>query len=216
MKRLSLFLIIFSAVMTPPPPAYAADFDIPSAVSNLYSHVTNTYTNPFITSVTGIKPGSVQAQQAGRTIAQWTGGIVNVPVKLMFGKDLSNPGKETVNGLNRITSITPWEAVTYGAFIAAPLIPGAVSAAGTAAADPDIVPFITMASKAATVIKEGAETVGALFVLHEINVGLNSNDSWTGQVLKAIDKHTNIIPPVIHIGGFTITKIPQKNTGRIR
>jgi hypothetical protein len=110
--------------------------------------VIGSITNPIITAATSIQPGSYAAQQAGRTIASWTGGIVNVPMKTIWGRDLDNP-KKILTGWNRITSITPYEAATYGLFVSAPLMPYAASAItkSLSSASSTLTPFFTESLK---------------------------------------------------------------------
>jgi hypothetical protein len=61
-------------------------------------------TNPIIERATGIKPGSPAAREAGKTINSQTGGLFNVPIKVIWGRDLNNPGRK-LEGLQRINAL---------------------------------------------------------------------------------------------------------------
>jgi hypothetical protein len=87
-------------------------------------------TNPVITTLTGIQPGSAEAKQAGTTIADWTGGVVNLPMKVLLARDLNNPDKE-LSLTERFSSITAWETITYGAFAATPMLASALAPLGS-------------------------------------------------------------------------------------
>ena len=94
--------------------------------------VANHVTNPAITAVTGIQPGSLQAQQAGKAFNQCTWGYFNGYIKAMYGKDLNNPGKPAIDGIGaRLGSVTPLEAIMG---VGIPLSPGIPAGAGAVAA----------------------------------------------------------------------------------
>jgi|GEM_PF-7062959 len=140
-------------------------------------------TNPILTRFTGIQPGSREAKQLGRDIYSWTGGIFNVPMKVLIGKDLSNPDSAQLQGWNRISGVTPAEALTYGLVVGSPLLmaaPGVISATGAGswyagtstlnlAVNPTLNAALNIAGRAAVTgaLHAGAANAGSLLLSGE-------------------------------------------------
>ena len=92
--------------------------------------------NPVMSYITGVQPGSQGARDFGRGCNDILGGIVNVPTKVLLGRDLANPYAAPLRGFSRITAVTPTEGINYGLFVGAPAIAKAVHLAGFSNAVP--------------------------------------------------------------------------------
>jgi len=84
-------------------------------------------TNPVIEKVTGIKAGSAEAKASLQSLHKWIPAPVNLAIKASIGKDLDNPYASTKQGYDKITSITPKEAVIGALEVGFPLIGKGVS-----------------------------------------------------------------------------------------
>ncbi len=79
-------------------------------------------TNPVIEKVTGIKAGSAEAKSSLQVLHKWIPAPVNLAIKASIGKDLDNPYVSTKQGWDKITSITPKEAVIGALEVGFPVI----------------------------------------------------------------------------------------------